>query len=277
MKIISIIDDNNKNKKNIINKLDKISKDLKFEIDILYLSSISSVKINILKKNLYDYLVCFGGDGTIIKSAKIAHLLKIKIVGVNIGHIGFLSSYDDIKHLDIMFKNIINKKYNIVNRYLYSFYIVQNDKITYKSLFLNDLILRNNNLCMMSKYEISLDKPNEYINNFHADGLIISSPTGSTAYNLSVGGPIVDINTKCFIISLINPHSFNNRSFIINDNRKIIISIINPTKVLPDGRDELYLSKNEKIYIYKSNSNVKFINFNDYNFFHILKKRINSI
>lgn len=278
MKFISIIDDNNKLKNKTIANINKISKMQNFSIDFYDLSNIDNLDIKKIKNNNYDIMLAIGGDGTIIRAAKLASILKLNIAGINIGHIGFLSSIQDLKDFNSFFVEIKNKNYKIINRNFLEIKSFVDNKLIDKCLVLNDIILKNLNPGSMSKYQIFDNKTKQLINNYHSDGLIFSTPTGSTAYSFSANGPIITPYVKCILITPICPHAFNTRSIVVDDNYDILVIIESQEQfVCFDGRNNIKLNKNDSINIKKSKKSVDFIVMNNYNFFDNLDKRINNI
>lgn len=278
MKIISIIDENNKLKNKTMSNIDKICKKYNFNIDFFNLSSVDNLDIKEINKSKYDIMIAIGGDGTIIRASKLANILKINLAGINIGHIGFLSSIQDIKDLDKFFIDLKNKNYKTINRSFLETKSIVNNKIIDKSLVLNDLIIKNMTPGSMSKYQVFDNKTNQLINNFHSDGLIFSTPTGSTAYSFSANGPIVAPNAKCILITPVCPHAFNTRSIVVDDNTDFTVLIDSQEQcVCFDGRNNIKLNKNDCINIKKSKKSVNFIVMNDYNFYDNLTKRIKTI
>lgn len=278
MRLISIIDDNNKLKNKTITNINKICKKHNFDIDFFDLSNIDNLNIKELKNNHYMIMLSVGGDGTIIRSAKLANILKINIAGVNIGHIGFLSSVQELKDLDKFFIDLKNNKYKTIKRNFLDVKCLTEDKIVHKSLVLNDIIVKNLNPGSMSKYKVINNYTKQLINYYHSDGLIFSTPTGSTAYSFSANGPIVTPEVNCILITPICPHSFNTRALVLDNNMDIVVRIESQKQyVCFDGRNNISLNKNDYIYIKKSKKIVNFIVSNEFNFFDNLIKRIKTI
>ena len=278
MKLLAVIDDKNNTKNKTKNLVEKNCKSKNVNIDFIDLSTLDDIDIKSLNKNKYDYVLAFGGDGTIIRAAKLALSLKLKIVGINIGNIGFLSSLQNINNFNDLLDLLKNKKYNVLKRAFLDLSVKKDNKTVLKSMALNDIILRNIVPGTMGKYQVSYDNNQKLINNFHADGLIVSTPTGSTAYSFSAGGPIIVPNAKCIMMTAICPHAFNNRSIVLDDSMDLTIVIQSQNQNLSiDGRNNINLSKNDMILIKKSKKNIEFIEFQNFNFFNNLLSRIKSI
>ena len=171
-----------------------------------------------------DYLISFGGDGTILNAATLVKNSNIPIIGINTGRLGFLATI--AKHeTPKLIKQLINKNYNLSNRTLIN---VSVDNITLPIPFaLNEISVSSKENTSMINIEVFLN--NEYLNTYWADGLIVSTPTGSTGYSLSCGGPIVFPQSNNFIITPISPHNLNVRPLIIEDSNIIRMKILDNT------------------------------------------------
>ncbi|MBS1572019.1 MAG: NAD kinase [Bacteroidetes bacterium] len=175
---------------------------------------------NDLKERNIDFFFTFGGDGTIVSSLLFIEDLEIPIVGVNTGRLGFLSNFTKIEvfnHLDdILSGNIGISKRSVIE-------IVSPKKENFFPYALNDVSISRTETTSMITIDSYLDE--EFLNVFWGDGLIISTPTGSTAYSLSCGGPIISPNNNNFVITPIAPHNLNVRPLVVNDNVEIKLQI----------------------------------------------------
>ena len=242
--------ENNDNIFSIIKSLKK--NDIKFEIDINSQISKSALKsINIDDGNIkyftelndsYDFAISVGGDGTILKSVEKIGRLSIPIIGLNTGRLGFLAN-STIQIIDTVLEKLKNNEFNISNRS-----IIKAEFEGCKKYALNEITISRKNTTSLITIETKLN--NQYLNTYWADGLIISTPTGSTGYSLSCGGPIIMPDAKNLVITPISPHNLNARPLVISDDKKIEISI--------NGREsEYFISSDSKIYSASINSIVK--------------------
>ena len=177
----------------------------------------------------FDFLVSIGGDGTILRATMFVKDLGIPIIGINTGRLGFISSVAP-DQIDKAVNDVLANNYNINRRTLLTLSST-NNLFKNKNFALNEVAVLKKDTSSMVKIDTFVD--DEFLNTYWADGLIISTPTGSTGYSLSCGGPIISPGTNNIIITPIAPHNLNVRPIIINDN-----SII---KLKVEDRDQLAL------------------------------------
>ena len=229
-----------------------IKNEIKFEIDINSQISKSGLKnINNDDGNIkyftelndsYDFAISVGGDGTILKSVEKIGRLSIPIIGLNTGRLGFLAN-STIQIIDTVLEKLKNNDFNISERS-----IIKAEFEGYEKYALNEITLSRKNTTSLITIETKLN--NQYLNTYWADGLIISTPTGSTGYSLSCGGPIIMPDAKNLVVTPISPHNLNARPLVISDDKKIEISV--------NGREsEYFISFDSKIYSVSINSIVK--------------------
>ena len=203
--------------------------------DLLLNSLNSKTNFNRIKKltKEYDYVVSIGGDGTILRSADEIGKLSIPIIGLNKGRLGFLAN-SPIEVFDSLIDKIQASKFKISERSIIQVEFEGNIKSA-----LNEISVSRKNTTSLITIDTKLD--NQYLNTYWADGLIISTPTGSTGYSLSCGGPIIMPDSKNFVLTPIAPHNLNARPLVISDEKKIEISI--------NGREsEYFVSADSKIF-----------------------------
>mgnify|MGYP001178877806 CR=1 FL=1 len=205
-----------------------------------------------------DFLVCFGGDGTILDAVTIVKNTEIPIIGINTGRLGFLATISK-NEIPLLMTDLFNKKYTLSNRTLLQIE-VQNNHLNFP-FALNEISVSSKENSSMINVKVFID--DEYLNTYWADGLIISTPTGSTGYSLSCGGPIVMPESNNFIITPIAPHNLNVRPLIINDNSIVRIEIVdtnNTRKFLlsMDSRNE-YFNKDCSIVLKKADFKIKLL------------------
>ncbi len=203
--------------------------------DLLLNGLNSKTNFNRIKKltKEYDYVVSIGGDGTILRSADEIGKLSIPIIGLNKGRLGFLAN-SPIDVFDSLIDKIQASKFKISERSIIQVEFEGNIKSA-----LNEISVSRKNTTSLITIDTKLD--NQYLNTYWADGLIISTPTGSTGYSLSCGGPIIMPDSKNFVLTPIAPHNLNARPLVISDEKKIEISI--------NGREsEYFVSADSKIF-----------------------------
>jgi len=221
-----------------------------------------------------DFLFSVGGDGTLLRSITVVKNSEIPVLGINTGHLGFLTGLQKeylIKGLKLFF----DKKYTLVNRSLLK--TKTKNKIDFLDEFsfaLNEVSVNRKNTTSMLNIETSInDQP---LTTYWADGLIISTPTGSTGYSLSSGGPILSPNTKTWILNPIAPHNINVRPLIIPDSAKIKISVKGKGKNFLLSLDSrIFTVKNgNDIFLKKASFNVKTVELNGDFFFKTLREKL---
>ena len=200
----------------------------------------------------FDMLLSIGGDGTILRAATLVRNSGGPILGINAGRLGFLATVQKEK-IDSFLQFVIDKKYSISKRALLSLACSpENEAIHEINFAMNEITVSRKDTTSMITIETYLN--DEFLNSYWADGLIISTPTGSTGYSMSCGGPILTPEVKSLVITPIAPHNLNARPLVIPDNTEI--------KLRVTGREDKYLVsldsrvttvKNESILIIKKN------------------------
>jgi NAD+ kinase len=179
----------------------------------------------------FDFLVSIGGDGTILRAIIFVIDMGIPIVGINTGRLGFLATIQ-VDQIENAIQNIIDGKYKISERSLLSVETSpENEDIKTLNFALNEVAISRKNTTSMITVETYLD--GEYLTSYWSDGLIVSTPTGSTGYSLSCGGPVITPSTNSFVLAPIAPHNLSARPLIIPDSTVIELRVA--------GREENHL------------------------------------
>lgn len=244
---------------------------LKKEIDVNNSATFSSYKeLNAS----FDFMFTVGGDGTILRAVTFIRNSNIPIVGINTGRLGFLATVQKEEIVNAI-EQLLKKNYKIKERTLLSVTTTPTIK-SLKSLnfALNEVSVSRKNTASMITIETSID--NEYLTSYWSDGLIISTPTGSTGYSLSCGGPIITPAAKSFALTPIAPHNLNARPMVIPDETIITLKI--------SGReDEFFLSLDSRIVtvdsstevcVKKADFNLKMIQINNQTFIKTLREKL---
>ncbi len=222
----------------------------------------------------FDLFISIGGDGTFLRSIEFVRNLNLPIIGVNTGRLGFLASTKK-ENLEKSLTKIFKKKFNVEKRSILK--VSSENKCIPVNSFpyaLNEISVVRKDTTSMINVKTSLD--GTYVNSYWSDGLIVSTPTGSTGYSLSCGGPVISPSSNSFVLTPISPHNLNARPLVISDSTKIEISV--------SGREEFHLLsidakiftiKNEtKIFVEKSNFDIQVASINNYNFYKTLKDKL---
>lgn len=179
----------------------------------------------------FDMLISIGGDGTMLRAATLVRDSGIPLLGVNAGRLGFLASVQK-ENIANFLQLVIEKKYTISPRSLLSLHCnPENEDISELNFALNEISVSRKDTTSMITIETDLN--DEYLNSYWADGLIIATPTGSTGYSMSCGGPILTPHVESFVITPIAPHNLNARPLVIPDSTEIRLRV--------SGREEFYL------------------------------------
>ena len=181
--------------------------------------------------NSYNFFISIGGDGTILKSITYVKDLGIPIVGINTGRLGFLATIQK-EHISESIKSIINGNYSISERSLLSIETTpEQDNITSLNFALNEVAVNRKNTTSMIKVDTQVN--GKYLTTYFSDGLIVATPTGSTGYSLSCGGPVIDPSTSNMVITPIAPHNLSARPLVIPDDSVVDLAV--------SGREDEYL------------------------------------
>ena len=177
-----------------------------------------------------DCVIVLGGDGTLLRAARNLVDWNVPFLGINLGHLGYLTEGDKTSIPDII-ERIAAGEYFIEERMMLRGRVVTPDgRVLGENVALNDLTLNRQKMLRVFKFKLSVNGQFLYL--YTADGIVISTPTGSTAYNLSCGGPMVEPTAKLFVVTPIAPHSLNNRSLILSSTDRIELEILGSEKDL---------------------------------------------
>jgi NAD+ kinase len=218
-----------------------------------------------------DMLVTLGGDGTLISAVRRSFKHNIPIFGVYAGNLGFLA---DVKldELDEFVANLVKGDYRVDERSILEARFTKNDKEVVQYAF-NDIVLTRHSVSNMIHIETLVDS--KAFNTYFGDGVIVSTPTGSTAYNLSAGGPVLFPLTNVFALTPICPHSLTQRPVVLPG--KFAIEMKTPQEkalLIIDGQDKYELEQNESIKIKLAKNRVKLVHRDAFNYFDVLKEKL---
>ena len=223
-----------------------------------------------------DFAISIGGDGTFLRTARWVGAKEIPIIGINTGHLGFLAE-ESIKSAPQLIESLIEGKYFIESRSLLEVRAVEGDirsSLSGWAYALNEVAILRQDTASMITVNTLLD--NMPVASYQGDGLIISTPTGSTAYNLSVGGPIVQPTAPCWVLSPIAPHSLTMRPLVVSDSHIIETSVDSRAetyRLTLDGRT-LILPINVKLRVRRADFVVKVFHSNGHNFIDTLSAKL---
>lgn len=232
------------------------------EFDVYELASASEISAD------FDKVLVFGGDGTMLDAVSHSLPFDLPVLGVNLGYLGFLTDFDK----DVTAKELADalKSGEYVSKSLLQ--VVQGDK---KLLALNDFVVKS---VSARPIVIDLFVDGNFADTFKSDGLIVSTPTGSTAYSLSAGGPVVAPDVRAIVVNPICPHSLHSRPLVVSDKAEIVVKISGEDDIAAltiDGLVVKNVNFNDEIFVKTSDKSAKFVSVKKENFYNKLLKKMN--
>lgn len=222
----------------------------------------------------YNMLLTIGGDGTFLRAITYIRNSNIPVLGINIGRLGFLANIKK-ENITQAINAIINKEYTIKERSLLKVSTnPEMEDLKELNIALNEITIVRKDTTAMLTLETFLD--NEYLTTYWADGLIFSTPTGSTGYSLSCGGPVITPSSKNLVITPIAPHNLNVRPLIINDDAKIKVILLGREKQALISLDSriVTIPKNTTVNIKKASYSIKTVLLNNQSFLKTLREKL---
>lgn len=225
-----------------------------------------------------DCIIVLGGDGTLIRVAKDTVSQGIPLIGVNLGSLGYLSEVER-SNIPAAMKKLTEDDYFLEERMMLAGTMSCGTDDSEPISALNDIVLTRRGDFQIIGYRVYVN--GQYLNDFYADGMILSTPTGSTGYNLSAGGSIVEPKAKLIVLTPVCPHTLSTRSIILSPEDKIEISILPPKGEKPvevevcfDGMGQGVLHPGDKVTIFRSPQITKMIKLSDVGFLEVLHKKM---
>lgn len=245
-------------------------------------ASIEQVKMNAQPKPLNrfgrdcDLVICIGGDGNMLAAARTASRANVPLIGINRGKLGFLTDINP-EHLDEQLLPILKGDYEQTTRFLIEGAVLHaNGHHTAHGNALNDIVLFPGELLQSIKFELYIN--DHFVSSQQADGLIIATPTGSTAYSLSAGGPVMYPDLNALVLVPMYPHTLTNRPIVIDANDTIKLYISDHNKINPrlsfDGQEHVNLQKGDTITIKQQQQQLRLLHPKGYNYFEVLRKKL---
>lgn len=224
-----------------------------------------------------DLIFCIGGDGTFLSTVHDHFLKDVPIIGINLGSIGFLAEISPDQFDDAL-DRILDRRFQIENRMqLEVTVIAQDGTVKGDGICLNDVVVARGFLLHVLTLDLFID--GDYVERLSGDGVIISTPTGSTAYSLAAGGPIVKPELNIFLVTPICPHTLHNRSYVVTQDSVVEIRLKNfkeqPILSL-DGRNEIPLSPLDRVIVKKSSHPMKMARLGYTHFYQTVRQKIRA-
>ena len=225
-----------------------------------------------------DAVLVLGGDGTVIQAARDLARRDVPFLGINVGTLGYLTEVEASEYGQAL-DTLIRGEYYLEKRMMLCGEVFTEEGKTYAGKALNDIVISRQGVLRVVNFQIFVN--GRYLNSYNADGMIISTPTGSTGYNLSAGGPIVEPGAEMLLITPICPHTLNARSIVLSGHDQVEI-VIGPGRKMEkdravatfDGDTEIGLVSGERVKIRRSIHATKLIKLNDQSFLEVLSRKL---
>jgi len=221
-----------------------------------------------------DLVLVLGGDGTMIATARMIGDSDVPVLGVNFGGLGYLAEFR-IEELHSALEAILAENYRLDKRVMLSVELLRGQESITKNRVLNDVVINKSALARIIEIEAYFNQ--QFVNSFRADGLIVSTPTGSTAYNLSAGGPVIFPSMNAIVITPICPFTLSNRPIVVPDDADIELRLKTDKEDVAltlDGQVGFSLQVEDRVMIKKSNTTFKLIQPANRNYFDVLRDKL---
>ena len=225
-----------------------------------------------------ECVLVLGGDGTLLQTARDTVGLGIPLLGINLGTLGFLAEVEKSGITDAL-DHLMQDSYELMDRMLLSGSVIRDGKELLKAHALNDIVVNRCGHLMVLNYEVLVN--GQLLCHYKADGMILASPTGSTGYNMSAGGPIVEPGARLMVMTPICPHTLNTRSIILSPEDQVEIVIAEgrdgqaqQAEVNFDGGQAQMLTTGDRIRVHQSEQVVRLLHINKVSFLQMLHKKM---
>jgi NAD+ kinase len=221
-----------------------------------------------------DVLLVLGGDGTMLNAARLAGERSIPILGVNMGGLGFLTEVR-LENLYPSLERVFANDFVLDERLMLRTHIHRHGETVARGVVLNDVVISKGTLARMIELKIAIQ--GRFVTNLRGDGLIVSSPTGSTAYSLSAGGPIIDPAVLSLILTPICPHTLTHRPLIVPGNAEIEVTLTSKddgAMATLDGQVGVAITQEDTVVIQTSENRTRLIRFPESNYYDVLREKL---
>lgn len=221
-----------------------------------------------------DLMIVLGGDGTLLSAARALGSHKVPILAVNLGGLGFLTSVT-LDELYPLLEQVLAGKHRISERMMLDAEILRDGQVAERQCALNDAVANKAAIARMLEFDVFVD--GNSVGRYRADGIVVATPTGSTAYSLAAGGPIIDPALDAFVITPICPHMLTNRPLVVRDTARIEIDFApaeEPVYVTLDGQIGFQLKPKDRISITKSKNRVALVRPPAKTYFEVLRSKL---
>lgn len=221
-----------------------------------------------------DLILVLGGDGTMIATARMIGDTEVPVLGVNYGGLGYLAEFR-IEELYTALESILSGNYRLDKRVMLAVELLRGDETVTRNRVLNDVVINKSALARIIEIEAFLNQ--QFVNSFRADGLIVSTPTGSTAYNLSAGGPVIFPSMNAVVITPICPFTLSNRPIVVPDDAVIELCLKTEQEDVAltlDGQVGFPLKVEDRVVIRKSQTRFNIVQPTNRNYFEVLRDKL---
>jgi len=221
-----------------------------------------------------DLILVLGGDGTMIATARMIEDLEVPVLGINYGGLGYLTEFR-IEELYSALESILEGNYRLDKRVMLRTLHQRGDEVINRHRVLNDVVINKSALARIIEIDVYLN--DQFVNSFRADGLIVSTPTGSTAYNLSAGGPVIFPSMNAIVITPICPFTLSNRPIVVPDDAVIELRLktdLEEVALTLDGQVGFPLKIGDRVVIQKSVTTFNLIQPSNRNYFDVLRDKL---
>lgn len=222
-----------------------------------------------------DLAITLGGDGTILNAARSLANQNVPILGINMGRLGFLADISPNEFEQVL-DDVFAGKYQKDERFLFFAQVKRNDEVVFSAEALNDVIVHVRNTARMIEFETRID--NQFVNRQGADGLIVCTPTGSTAYAVSSGGPILHANLDAIALVPICPHTLSSRPLVVNADSKVEVLICHTKQAIAqvtcDGQTSFDMNEGDVLHIRKKAHTATLLHPNNHSYYEILRAKL---
>jgi NAD+ kinase len=221
-----------------------------------------------------DLVLVLGGDGTMIATARMIGDSEVPVLGINFGGLGYLAEFR-IEELNAALESILADNYRLDKRVMLGVELWRGEESITRNRVLNDVVINKSALARIIEIETHFN--NQFVNSFRADGLIVSTPTGSTAYNLSAGGPVIFPSMNAVVITPICPFTLSNRPIVVPDDAEIELRLKTDKEEVAltlDGQVGFALQVEDRVVIRKSNTTFNLIQPANRNYFDVLRDKL---
>ncbi|GAA5646363.1 NAD(+) kinase [Vibrio proteolyticus] len=222
-----------------------------------------------------DLAIVVGGDGNMLGAARVLSRFNVSVIGVNRGNLGFLTDLNPEDFQQALHK-VLQGEYMEEERFLLEAEVHRHGQVKSHNAALNEAVLHPGQVAHMIEFEVYID--NNFAFSQRSDGIIVSTPTGSTAYSLSGGGPILSPSLNAISLVPMFPHTLSSRPLVVDGNRKIKL-VVSPDnrgtqEVSCDGQISLPVSPGDEVHIFQSPNVLRLIHPKDYSYYHVLRKKL---